>query len=314
MTPFVSILVSAEDHSLDRERFIAACFAQTVAPELFEVVFVDDRDHEEFRQLLARYRSRYPEGPHLHYEILPGIHRARANNRAMQMARGQLLIFLGDDFIAPPTLVASHLALHQREPAKEVVGIGGSLLARREGNRFYRQIEESGALFGTAFSTTMHSVPTGFFYAGNTSVKRSFIEACGAFNENFPFDCWDDYEMGLRLVQQGMLSIYVPEATAEHDHALTLAERCRAMRRLGYSAVVHERIFPESPQPWQKRLKRSPLGWKLRAWRYRFQHAVTGKSKDLGRHFNAVFDSHFVRGYRLAQRGATPDCPSFHDF
>src|SRR5690606_14748951 len=108
----------------------------------------------------------------------------------------------------------------------------------------------------------------------------------------FPFDCWDDYEMGLRLARQGMRSIYVPEAMAEHDHAITFAERCRAIRRLGYSAALHEYKYPISKPPWQKRLKRSPTGWKIRAWRYRIQYWITGNPKYLARHLTARFDSH----------------------
>jgi len=311
--PQVSILVSAQDHAPDPEKFIAPFFSQISAPNLFEVIFIDCVTHEKFQCVLKKYQSRYPEGPHFHYEVLPGMHRAKANNHAMKIARGKLFIFLGDDFIPPATLVSSHLALHQREPAEEIIGIGNSLIAQRKNTSLYQYMEESGELFGTVFSNTMQSVPPHFFYVGNSSVKRSFIERCGPFDESFPFDCWDDYEIGLRMAQQGMHSLYIPEATTEHDHALSLRERCRAVRRLGYSAFIHEGKFPATQYPWQPRLKRSSLQWAWRFWRYRLRHAISRNPKHLARYLNAIQNSHFVRGYRLAQGGATPDASPLHD-
>lgn len=306
MRPAASILIAGIDHPPDPVKQIGALFSQAAPGSSFEVIYVDSAERVEFREVLGEFQRRFPSGPRFHYEVRAGCSRAHANNAALAMAAAEILIFLGDDFIAPPSFIDAHLALHRERPQQEVVGIGAGVVSRDVHAELYRWMEQSGELFGVPFNTDTQSVPADFFYVANASVKRSFMERCGRFDEDFPFDCWDDYEMGLRMARQGLQAVYVPGALAEHDHPYTPADRCLAMRRLGFSAVIHERKYAQDARGWQERLRRSPTGWKIRAWRRRLRYLLTGETAAWTSSYQALFNSHFALGYRIAKAGKPP--------
>lgn len=279
---------------------IGGFFAQTAAARDFEVIVVDLEDRPDFREALRGFQQRQPEGPAFSYDVAPGKGRAHLSNTGLRRARGAIVLFFADDFIAPPGLVAAHLAFHRDRPAPAAVGIGAGLLEKNATTDFYLEYEASGELFGAPMSAHMKDIPAGFFYAGNSSVKKAFIERCGPFDESFPFFCWDDYEMGLRMAQNGMQPAYIPEAMAVHDHHITLPERCRALWELGYSARIHEVKHPQHPRTWDFRLRRPVRDWAWRAWRKRIKHALTGDPADLKGYHTALLKRSFVQGYDKA--------------
>lgn len=298
--PLVSVVIAADDHPPAPARVIGALFGQTAAAREFEVILVDSQDRPDFRRTLEDFRQRQPDGPAFAYEVETGKGRAHNLNAGLRRARGDIVLFFADDFIAPPGLVAAHLAFHRGHPELTAVGIGAGLLAKDAASDFYLRYEASGALFGVPVSADMQGVPAGFFYIGNSSAKKAFVEQCGPFDESFPFFCWDDYEMGLRMAERGMQAAYIPEATAEHDHPLTLPERCRRIWELGYSARIHEVKFPQHPRVWNNRLRRPARAWHWRAWRKRIKHALTGDPAYLKGYYAALLKRSFAQGYARA--------------
>jgi GT2 family glycosyltransferase len=279
---------------------IGGFFGQSAAARDFEVILVDSRDRPDFRQALRGFQQRQPEGPAFSYDVVTGKGRAHLSNTGLQRARGQIVLFFADDFIAPPGLVAAHLAFHRDHPEPTAVGVGAGLLPKPATPDIFLWYEASGELFGAPMSADMKDIPAGFFYIGNSSAKKSFIERCGAFDESFPYFCWDDYELGLRMAQHGMHSAYLPEATAVHDHPLSLPERCRAVWELGYSARIHELKYPQHAPSWHRRLRRPARAWHWRAWRKRLKHALTRNPAHLKGYYTAMLQRSFVQGYAKA--------------
>jgi GT2 family glycosyltransferase len=294
-------VIAANDHSPAPDRVLGAFFGQTAAARDFEVILVDLRDRPDFRQALRGFQQRQPEGPAFSYEVAAGKGRAHNSNVGLRRARGDIVLFFADDFIASPGLVASHLAFHREHPELTAVGIGAGLLPKATTSDIYLALEASGELFGAPMSAEMRDIPPGFFYVANSSVKRAFVEQCGPFDESFPFFCWDDYEMGLRMAERGMRPAYIPGATAEHDHALTLPERCRSLWELGYSARIHEQKYPQHPRGWNDRLRRPPRAWRWRAWRKRLRHALTRDPAHLKGYYQALLHASFAQGYAKAR-------------
>jgi GT2 family glycosyltransferase len=294
-------VIAANDHPPAPDRVIGGFFGQSAAARDFEVVLVDSQDRPDFRRTLEGYKQRHPDGPAFSYDVVTGKGRAHNLNVGLRRARGGLVLFFADDFIAPPGLVTAHLAFHRDHPELAAVGVGAGLLPGRGGTAdVYRGLEASGELFGAPMSAGMRSVPADFFYIGNSSVKQRFLDLCGPFDESFPYFCWDDYEMGLRMARHGMQSAYVPEATAVHDHHITLPERCRSLWELGYSARIHEVKYPQHPRTWHFRLRRPARAWHWRALRKRIKHALTGDPASLKGYHTALLKRSFVQGYGRA--------------
>lgn len=65
-------------------------------------------------------------------------------------------------------------------------------------------------------------MPENFFYVGNASVKRHFLREAGRLDERFQYHAWDDFELGQRLIKLGMKASFIPQAAAEHMHAISL--------------------------------------------------------------------------------------------
>lgn len=167
--------------------------------------------------------------------------RARQLNVAVRKARAELLLLLADDFIPCPELVQLHLQTHHDNPDEKMVAIGPGVFAQdNDTNEFMRWLENSGELFGVCFTDPKLKLPNHYFYMANTSLKRSFLREAGQFDEDFPYDAMDDWEMGLRLASLGMRTRYLPEAVAIHRHKISLQERCKAMEHAGQSSAIFD--------------------------------------------------------------------------
>ncbi len=234
---------------------------------------------------------------------LAGASRAASNNLGIRLAASDLVLLLAHDF-APSSerFVSAHLALHRRDPNRKVVGVGPGLFppALRE-SRFRRWLEDSGEAFGTSFTVPRAPLSSHFFYCANVSAKRRFLLEGGLFDARFPFDCWDDAELGARLARAGMQSVLVPEAVAWHEHPVTLAERRQTMRRAGASAAILESLAP-GPHAWQA-WARQPT-WRTSAaarWRLVLAALLPRHSRLREEAWRRELGAAFASGYQAAR-------------
>lgn len=300
--PRASVLIATDDHPPPLDEFFERLFHQTVRPDAYEVILADVSQGTDYHGAIERACA--DKHPDLVFRFLDlgRASRAIGYNRALAASRGDLIVFFGDDYLAPHGLVAAHLAHHERHPEEQAVGIGSAILTGplRE-NHFAVWLEESGELYGTPFSDDMTAVPPDFFYVGNASVKRPFLERVGWFDERFRYHSWDDYELGVRMRAAGMEALYVPDAKAEHRHDLSLAERCRVMQQAGENARAFERKYP-GRHGWQRRVRKPPWRQDLAALRWRALHALSRSERALERYYRSRLRSSFGRGYRAAGR------------
>jgi len=253
--PRASVLIATNDHPPPLEPFFDRLFDQTAGATEYEVILADVSRWADDPGAIARACAR--KDPRLTFRILDlgRASRAAGYNRALEASRGDLVIFFGDDCLAPATLVEAHLEHHDRHPEETAIGIGAAILTGRlRENRFAVWLEQSGDLFGVPFHDDMIGIPEHFFYVGNASVKRPFLERVGSFDERFKYHSWDDYELGVRLNAAGMRAGYVAGAKAEHHHDLSLDERCRVMEQAGENARAFETKYPGKHR-WQRRLR-----------------------------------------------------------
>lgn len=301
--PLVSIISAVDDRPIEIHSWLQALNRQTLSPRDYEVLVVDAVHRLDYKSALADFQAESDLRPHISCHRIERGGRARALNRALELARGQLVIFLGYDFIVPPQFAEAHLGFHTLHPETEAVGVGLALFPAEFRTPFAVWLQESGKLFGAPFSSATTTIPQGFFYAGNASVKRELLDRAGRFDECFPHHAVDDQEFGLRLRAAGMKAKFVPDATVTHDHEFNLESFELAMRRAGAAARVYRMHHPGN-DGWLK-APRAPAWY--RWWRVatsRLQLAVTGSDDDLIRWWQARLNVALGSGYRHGLREA----------
>lgn len=295
--PKLSFLIATHDHPPDLDRFFRALIGQTLPPDEYEAVIIDasgTRDHAlAWQRALKLTDTRL----RLHLESIPAGSRAKAYNYGAEKCRAPIILFFADDAIAAAHTAETHLRFHQDNPDRHRVGVGAMLLSKEFHTHFTIWLERSGELFGVPFTDDMTSIPDHFFYAGNSSVKRSLLREAGPFDERFPYHAWDDFEFGLRLSKLGMHASFLPDATAEHLHAITLTERCRTMTQAGESARVFEQIH-RGDHPWRHKCRVPP--WCFRGYGLvsLALHALSRRERFLISYYRARLNAAFVAGHR----------------
>lgn len=212
----------------------------------------------------------------------PGV----ARNRAVQESGQPLVLFLGDDIVPGSTLVACHLARHERHPEIEVAVLGHvdwhPEVAR---DRLARWLDWSASQFDYVALAREGGEDAGFgrFYSCNVSLKRELFLAAGGFDPDFFFD-YEDLDLGWRLHRQGMRLIYEPGALAHHLHrwdwegierryvSRARAERLMLSKHDWFAPWFHDRIAHYAGQPPTSRIwplvvdRVPPRPRRVRAW------------------------------------------------
>jgi cellulose synthase/poly-beta-1,6-N-acetylglucosamine synthase-like glycosyltransferase len=297
MQPELSVLIPTLDFP-DVAGVVKGLCSQTAKKESYEVI-VSDCERGEWAEPLARLGGNIE----LHYLRVkrPQLARTRALNAALAKARGRLIVFLSGDFTPESEFIASHVAFHERRPQTEAVAVGPSKFIHEQGDeRFVKWLEAGGRIFGM---NGTEGDANGFFYVGNSSMKRELADRAGVFDIDFPYEAFDDYEYGVRLREAGMKSFYLPEALVwhAHEHAPTLAERGRSMMRAGESAALFERKHP-GPYEWSGSCARHPLRLEADAAYWGLRHLLRRSPDALGRYYGSRLDAAFVRGWRKGRR------------
>ena len=178
-----------------------------------------------------------------------GLHQAVARNWGVAKAKGDIIVFIGDDIFVEPGFLEWHAKRHAEYPDENVVVLGYTTWdPALKITRYMRFLEDSGWQFGYKFLKSAmigRAAPYKFFYTSNISLKKSFFEK-EKFNEDFVFYGWEDIELGYRLWKKHDMKIYYePQAIAYHHHFLDEADLQKKMRNVGKSAVHFQNLQPD---------------------------------------------------------------------
>lgn len=221
-------------------RVLDALGVQQGAPDL-EVVVVDDGSGDSTAESLRSYRPPYPMRCFFQENSGP----ARARNRGVAEAHGEIVLFLGDDTVPEPRLLAIHAETH-REKGERCAVLGYTTWPpERRVSPFLHHINEYGLQFGYELIEDPESVPFNFFYTSNISLPRRLLVEAGVFDTTFPHAAWEDIELAYRLTRRGMKIVYRPAAVARHYHDITFASFRRRQERSGEAAAIFFEKHPE---------------------------------------------------------------------
>ena len=246
-----------------RPAILSACIEhleRQTAADAIEVIVVSD-GHDP--ATVDAVRARSWTVPVSFFEI-DKSQQGTARNRGVREAKGELVLFLGDDMFLVPGACEAHLAAHAAHPNAAVLGridwdpaVGITPVMRwldKTGWQFgYRFIEEHADGFVPA--EKQHS----FTYTGNLSVPADTARAT-PFLEGLTEYGWEDMVYGMHLRAKGVRLFYAPAAKALHRHRIDLASSLKRMRAIGRAGVEMKKrepaadLLPRGAALWKYRL------------------------------------------------------------
>ena len=236
----LSVVVPTRNRSELLGRALRGLLDQTASAETYEVVVIDDGSADATPQTVAameapqsrlRYLRQENKGP------------AAARNLGLREARGQIVLFTGDDCLPDRRLIEEHLRAHDGEGD---VGVVGYVTWHPELERTpFMAFLERGAQFGFHQIRDAKNVPVWYFYTANCSVQRHWIEEAQGFDEDFKHAAFEDIELAYRMQKRGLRIVYRPEARTYHYHETTLEQHLLRQRVCGRAAVLFWRKHPE---------------------------------------------------------------------
>jgi GT2 family glycosyltransferase/SAM-dependent methyltransferase len=140
-----------------------------------------------------------------------------ARNAGARATERPIVLFLGDDMVPAPDLVARHIQRHNANQ-DETVAVLGHVDWHQEvaANRIARWLDWSGTQFDYRWIAG-EDAGFGRFFSCNVSLKRKFFLSAGGFDESFTY-YYEDLDCGYRLGQKGMQLRYEPAACTAHLH------------------------------------------------------------------------------------------------
>ncbi|MDP8261828.1 MAG: glycosyltransferase [Candidatus Ancaeobacter aquaticus] len=179
----------------------------------YEVIIIDDGSHDGTREYLQTYN---PKRPHCIKIYQQHNGPACARNAGIKRARGDTIVFIGDDTVPDQLFLSQHEQSHRRFANSIVVGYT-SWHPKCAVSPFMDFLDRSGLQFSYNGLQEYQEIDYNMFYTSNISVPREILQT-ESFDEKFPYAAFEDIELGYRLYNKGVKSFYCPHAKCFHYH------------------------------------------------------------------------------------------------
>ena len=208
-------------NKLSRLRLVLKSLEPQVTDDIEVIVVFDGCDKEvisSFHQLEFAFKP---------IEVIceTNVGRASARNRGIEVAKGEIIIFLDDDRITDPNYIKSHLKHHEVEHV--------AVLGKRK--ELYLSDEEIESYYNDLKACTIKCEAEGEndqgysifpflaqffswinFFTGNVSVKRVDLIEAGCFDEAFKKWGHEDMDLGIRMAYNKVKIIRCEDAVNYH--------------------------------------------------------------------------------------------------
>lgn len=230
--------------TIGRQRILARALERLGAQRgagPFEVIVVADAregDPDAIGALVADrpYEARVITAPR------PGASAAR--NAGVRAAGAPVVLFLDDDILAQPALLAEHMSWHARYPEQGTAVLGHVGWARELRVTPLMRWLDRGIQFDYG---RIQGIEAGWgrFYTANVSLKRALLQRAGGFDEErLPFG-YEDLDLAYRLRDLGLRLVYNRAADAEHLHSMDLDFWRTRVRRIAVAEKQFTSLHPD---------------------------------------------------------------------
>jgi glycosyltransferase involved in cell wall biosynthesis len=226
--PFVSVIIPTFNRSGPLGVCLSSLAAQTYPHARWEAIVVDDGSSDETPATVRRLAAALPLLS-LRHEERRGSGPAR--NTGLEAARGEIVIFLDSDTVAPPQLLDEHARSHD---GRRCFVDGPAISLRADSHR--------AALLDASRVRLLAALDLGGarFVTVNVSCRREDVVAAGGFDAAFGVRYgWEDTELGVRLRGLGVARVKNRRAYVLHRQlsGYDWRERGRKQEQAGVNAA-----------------------------------------------------------------------------
>jgi glycosyltransferase involved in cell wall biosynthesis len=233
-TPALSVVIASHNRCELLRRCLDSLLGQTADPADFDVIVANDGSGDGTAAMVEGFDAPFQ----LRLLNLEQGGKSAALNAAVQVADGEVCLFLDDDIVASPGLVAGHLDAHRRDPT--TLGIGGITQQPVDGNDWYARAFAQG--WNEHYEDKQaERIDWIDCYGANFSAPTSTLREVGGFKE---IPTAEDIEMGFRLENAGCTPTFLPDAHGVHDDQKRGKRMLADQRRQGRTHIELSAEFP----------------------------------------------------------------------
>ncbi|MBO0933876.1 glycosyltransferase [Fibrella aquatilis] len=235
MDPFFTVVIPTGPDTDRLTLCLQALTAQTLPPDQFEVVVVDDANRPETAVVVAHFSAETRiEVRYLAQRDRRGL--AAARNRGWRAARGQFIAFTDADCQPQPTWLASAQGMFRRG-AMVVTGSVRAVAPRVAGQARSQPVPDI-----TELSTA------------NCFCQKVALERAGGFEETFDLAWREDLDLQFKFLEIGIPILRCPEAAVMQPmHPTGWYTSLNNERKKRYDALLYKR----HPELFRQRIHRS---------------------------------------------------------
>lgn len=223
----LSIVLPTYNRRATLERTLSKCLGLADGLPV-DFVIVDDGSMDDTPDYLADLAARERRVTTV---SIPNSGPGQARNVGASMAKGDLILFIGDD-ICPTSadFFRTHIRIHEQMPEPYVAVLGKVVWPEEQGFdvSFVMSLVQGdgGQQFGYAHFTPYARYDWRFFYTANVSIKRVCVDdwSIEGFSKDFRTYGYEDGEFAYRIAQKfGRIDVvYAPLSVGVHYHPYTV--------------------------------------------------------------------------------------------
>jgi GT2 family glycosyltransferase len=252
----ISVVVPTFNRREIVTRTLATLFAQSFPATAYEVIVVVDGSTDGTADALRTLR------PACRFRVIEQENRglAGARNTGYRAAETGLVLFLDDDMLCDPGLIAAHVAAHKT--CGRIVGFGAIFLSADSPPSLAAECfnREIGAFYLERKLAPEAPWQVDECVFSNSSLPRDLLDDAGGFDETFRMR--EDLELGIRLLSTGVRPQYIAGAVAYQFYEKTAADLIRDAEAFAAADVLLARKHPGA-------LIRGQLNWLARQPRWK---------------------------------------------
>ena len=238
-TPTVSVVIPTRSRRTSLERTLAALRAES---DLDEVIVVDDGSEDDTAAWLATAAADWPA---IRRVATSGVGSNRARAVGSDHATGDVILFLDDDVVPAPGVVAGHARHHRGAESVVVAGYYPVVLEKHS-----PATTRLAALWYEHELEAVEADPAlGLcqFWGGHFSMRRADLERVPLAVPEFGGRLrHGDREFGLRCRKSGLDYVFDRELRSQHFFHRSLAQFRNDALLSGYGSVVVSRLHAET--------------------------------------------------------------------